>query len=399
VTEVAWTPPSVHSAFGEISSAPGVSGDAFSAAPSIPDSSSFSFRDYRLRFSPDFVAADGLFASNIGVAAQTAIGFSDVLGNHQFVIGAAIYGSILDADVFLSYANLTSRTNWGVSLFQYRSDFVVIRNDGEDEDFLSQVNRGLEVGLSRPFNRFRRLELGVEFVGIQEREFSTGFASTFGPTSYIDIPGESGNRLFVRPRVALVSDNVVYGSTGPISGGRSRFEVEHAVGGVHFTTLFADHRTYLNTRQAYVFAFRGIAASSFGRNPQTFRIGGSYTLRGYDFGEIRGENLLLANAEFRFPLIDVVKFGWPLPIAFTGIRGLLFFDTGVAWDDARAFKPIGGQADRKGFYLNDVKAAYGFGARMNAFGFLIARWDIARKTDLKDNLSPWVGRFSLGAEF
>lgn len=36
---------------------------------------------------------------------------------------------------------------------------------------------------------------------------------------------------------------------------------------------------------------------------------------------------------------------------------------------------------------------------MNVFGFLIARWDLSRKTDLKSNLGPWKGRLSLGAEF
>jgi hypothetical protein len=36
---------------------------------------------------------------------------------------------------------------------------------------------------------------------------------------------------------------------------------------------------------------------------------------------------------------------------------------------------------------------------MNVFGFLVARWDLSRRTDLKSNIGPWLGRFSLGAEF
>ncbi len=367
---------------------------------SLPDSSSFNYHDYRLRFSPDFVAANGLFASNIGVAANTAIGFSDVLGNHQFVLGASVYGSLLDADIFLSYANLSRRTNWGVSLFQYRSDFIVETADADgDNDYISQIHRGLEFAISRPFSRFRRLELGVEFLGIEERVFGSTYVSTYGPTTFIDLPGDGGSRFFTRPSAALVSDNVIYGNTGPISGSRSRLEASRAVGGVDFTTFFGDYRTYLNTRQRYVVALRTIAATSFGVNPQTFRIGGPYTLRGYDFGEVRGHNVVLTNLEFRFPLIDYVKLGWPLPIGFQGIRGLMFFDVGAAWDDAEGFKPIGGQEGRSGFYLNDIQASYGFGMRMNVFGFLIARWDIARKTDIKSVRGPWLGRFALGAEF
>ena len=35
----------------------------------------------------------------------------------------------------------------------------------------------------------------------------------------------------------------------------------------------------------------------------------------------------------------------------------------------------------------------------DVFGFLIARWDLAKNTDLRRGLGPWRGRFSLGAEF
>ncbi len=365
--------------------------------PVLPDSSSFSYRKYRLRFSPDFVAANGLFASNIGLAAQTAIGFSDVLGNHRFLVGASVYGSLLDSDILVSYVNLARRTNFGVSLFQYRNDFYLIEADDRDE-YVSQIYRGVEFAVSHPFNLFKRIELGFELIGVEEQTFSRGYYTGLGPSRYIDLPdGES--RYFVRPRAALVFDNVLYGSTGPISGRRSRLEAEQALGGLRFTTLAADYRSYLNVRQRYVFALRAIGITSFGEYPETFRIGGPYTLRGYEFGDFTGSSILLTNFEFRFPLIDFVKFGWPLPISLGGIRGLLFFDVGTAWTDTETFKPIGGLADRSGFYLNDLRASYGFGARMNLFGFLVARWDLAKKTDLQNGLGPWAGRFSLGAEF
>jgi len=365
-------------------------------AASLPDSSTFSFRKYRLKFSPDFVAANGLFASSAGIAAQTAIGFSDVLGNHRMVVGASVYGSLLDADVFLSYANLSSRTNWGLSLFQYRSDFVVSAPEGDN--FVVQINRGVELAFTQPYSRFRRVEMGLEFVGIEERVFQTSFTTSLGPTTYIDIPGE-GNKFFIRPRIAWVSDNVLYGSTGPISGTRSRFEVQNAMGQVNFTTFWGDYRNYINMRQRYVLATRIIGATSFGNNKQSFRIGGPYTMRGHEFGELTGSTLALANFEFRFPLIDFVKLGWPLPLAFAGIRGLMFFDVGAAWNNHTEFRPFGGSDETTGLVLNDAVAAYGFGARMNIFGFLIARWDIARKTDLNRNLSPWSGFFSIGSEF
>ena len=138
-----------------------------------------------------------------------AIGFSDVLGDHRFVIGAAIYGSLIDADIYLSYANLSRRTNWGISLFQYRSDFIVTTVDEEesDTDYISQIHRGLEFAVTRPFNRFRRVEVGLEFLGIEQRTFGSTFYSPYGPTSYIDIGEDDGGSRFFVEATFGVSDS------------------------------------------------------------------------------------------------------------------------------------------------------------------------------------------------
>jgi hypothetical protein len=36
-------------------------------------------------------------------------------------------------------------------------------------------------------------------------------------------------------------------------------------------------------------------------------------VRGYPFFSIRGDTMLLANLELRFPLIDLLALGFPLP--------------------------------------------------------------------------------------
>ncbi|MFW6309265.1 MAG: BamA/OMP85 family outer membrane protein, partial [bacterium] len=73
---------------------------------------------------------------------------------------------------------------------------------------------------------------------------------------------------------------------------------------------------------------------------QKFRIGGSETLRGYDYGDFSGEHLFLTNLEYRFPLED----------NFTGV---LFGDMGHVWDYDQAVK------------MEDLKYAVGLGIRMN----------------------------------
>ncbi|MGD8394634.1 MAG: BamA/TamA family outer membrane protein [Candidatus Eiseniibacteriota bacterium] len=360
--------------------------------PPAPDATTYRIRDYEIHFSPDVVVGGGGFATGLGVAGQFAIGLSDVLGNHRIQFAANVFGNLSDSDLFLTYLNLEHRTNWGVSIFQFRNDYLsftdnaILRLDRE-------LYRGAEIFVSRPFSKFRRIEFGVQGVSVDRRGFDgddgdieTGLGVDF-----------EGRVFFVRPELALVGDNVLYGSTGPIAGSRSRLSIARSFGDLPFTTAVVDLRKYLNVRQRYVFAFRAMSASSFGETPQHFRIGGPYTIRGYDFEEFRGTNVGVLNAEFRFPLIEQLRLGFPLPLEFRGIRGNVFFDAGAAFDRHETFKAFDGSGGGL-VKLEDIRASYGIGARLN-LGFLIVRWDLAQRTDLSSNLGAAKATFAIGGDF
>ena len=155
-----------------------------------------------------------------------------------------------------------------------------------------------------------------------------------------------------------------------------------------------DLRNYFNIRHRYAFATRFIGGVSEGREPQRFRIGGGYTFRGADYGDMQGSRIGLANFEFRYPLIDRLKLGFP-PLDFRGIRGVLFFDAASAWTgrDFRFFEEAPNGKTR----LADVRAAYGFGARIN-LGYFILRYDLAERTDLHENLGK-IDFFTLSADW
>ncbi len=355
----------------------------------LPDSSTFEVSRYKLRFTQDFLAGGAAFASNVGFAGQTALAFSDILGNHNIVVAANVYGSITDSEFLLAYENLKNRTNYGVSLFQYRNDFLVYTAQ-DNANFETQIYRGAEVIFSRPFSRFRRVEFGVQGVSISSR-----FYDQFVYVGYNNPdPVSTDHLLYARPMVALVHDNVLYGSTGPIQGARSRLSLEQAFGDLQFTTSVIDVRKYLNIRHRYSLAARVIGGASDGRDPQLFRIGGGYTFRGADYGRLRGTRIGLANFEFRYPLIDRLKLGFP-PLDFRGIRGVLFYDMGSAWvgRDFRFFEDAPNGKRR----LADVRAAYGFGARVN-LGYFILKYDLAQLTDLHENLGK-IDFFTLSADW
>jgi len=355
----------------------------------LPDTSSFEMQRYKIRFTQDYLAGGAAFASNIGFAGQTALAFSDILGNHSLYVAANVFGSISDSELLFAYQNLKNRLNYGIALFQYRNDYFVFTSD-DDTDFQTQVFRGAEFSFAYPFSKFRRLEFGLEGVSVSE--------NLYDQIVYVgyDRPDpEDTDRLFyAKPSISLVHDNVLYGNTGPIHGARSRISVDRALGDLQFTTAVLDVRKYFNIRHRYSVALRVLGGVSDGRDPQLFRIGGGYTFRGADYGDLQGTRIGLANIEFRYPLIDRLQLGFP-PLDFRGIGGVLFLDLGSAWvgRDFRFFDEAPNGKTR----LGDVSGAYGFGARVN-LGYFILRYDIAQRTDLHENFGK-IDFFTLAADF
>ena len=225
------------------------------------------------------------------------ISFSDVLGNHNILAVLNLYGDLTDSDVYLAYTNLSRRTNYGFAVFQYRNDLLLSAPSSDDVE--SQIYRGGAVFFSRPFNRFRRFEYGIEAAVLSERVLRYNY--DLGVDSVL---ADNGEFFYVAPNIGLVADNALYGSTGPINGGRSRYNVEYAIGDVHYTTGVMDWRRYTNIRNNFAIAQRFIGGASIGRDPQLFRFGGAFTYRGVDYGDLVGTRVLLGNLELRFPLIE-----------------------------------------------------------------------------------------------
>ncbi len=351
----------------------------------LPARDSLKSEPYRLRWSPDFVGASPLFASNVGFAGSAQVALSDMLSNHVIHIGAAVYGSFQDSDLLLAYTNLAHRTSWGVAAFQYRNDFGVYTAQ-DRTGFESQVFRGLQTSVSRPFSKFSRIELAVRAVSVSRRVFEQSF------NSGILIADEVGSDRFwyYGPELALVFDNVAYGWSGPLHGSRSRLSLDHALGDIEFTTTIGDYRRYFPLGRVTVFAVRLIGGASEGRTPQVFRVGGPETLRGLGYGELEGEHLGLMNLELRFPLVETLRLGWPLRIGLGGINGVLFWDTGGAWsDNARIL--------RNG-RLDDIASGFGFGFRLG-LGYFSLKYDVARRWDLKETIGDTRSYFSIGIDY
>lgn len=355
----------------------------------LADSTTFLRLPYKARFSRDYIAGSALFASNVGFAGSSAISFSDVLGNHNLLASLNLYGDLRESDIYLAYTNLSRRTNWGGALFQYRIGRLLLSTSNSD-DVEDQIYRGGAIFFSRPFSRFRRFEFGAEAAVIDERVLRYNYS--LGEIS--ELAG-GGSSFYVAPYVAMVADNALYGSTGPINGGRSRYSVEHALGEITYTTGLLDWRRYTNIRHRFALAQRVIAGASVGRDPQLFRFGGPYTFRGVDYGDLIGTRLLVANLEFRFPLIEQLGLGWPLPLNLGGINGVLFVEAASTWEEGRDPKFF---SSKGGLHTQDARLAFGAGARVN-LGYFILRYDFGREHRLEGGIGEPQHFVSFGADF
>lgn len=154
----------------------------------------------------------------------------------------------------------------------------------------------------------------------------------------------------------------------PHEGKRIGYSVEWAggMGGdFDFTKLTADWRYYFRAGGESVWALNLGAGYASGDMPlsQRFTMGGSDTLRGYEDDQFRGNSMLKATLEYRFPIVKKVQ-------------GVLFTDNGYAWDkrhedefDMGLLKNSYGVGLRINSPLGPVKLDYGYGEDGGKFHF------------------------------
>lgn len=134
----------------------------------------------------------------------------------------------------------------------------------------------------------------------------------------------------------------------PHEGKRMSYSLEWggAFGGdFDFVKLSTDYRYYYRAGGENVWALNLGAGYANGDMPlsQRFAMGGSDTLRGFEDDQFRGNSMLKATLEYRFPIVKRVQ-------------GVLFTDNGYAWDKRHEDE----------FDLGLIKNSYGVGLRINS---------------------------------
>ena len=411
-----------------------------SASLDLPDTTSFQFHPYRVRYSTDLIQRPtiGYSRDNFGsgVTGGSSITLSDILGDHNLVFAGALNGRISEAQVLGAYINQRRRFTWAAGASQEPVYFYspTLR---ERVDLTGQLSDSGYAQISRlrrfvirqvftqafyPFNRFNRVELGVAAINLNDATLEIAriyndYNFPVGNSSIRTVPGPTVS--YVQPSLAMAHDRTLFGSVGPFAGSRWRIQYSPAIGDWNFHAGTFDYRQYVFVRP-FTLAFRTFFFGRYGGEADTFPnfLGNPDLIRGYTQGsvwdrecrntlqsntrtgcaaldQLIGSKLAVANVELRFPLAsNVTLLGVPLPT----VHGALFFDVGMTWNETSIVKWRRETTDDP-YEVRAPLRSWGGSIRANVFGLLILRADYTLPLDRAPEYDQAYWTISIGPTF
>ncbi len=319
--------------------------------------------------------------SNGDVFGGSQVTFGDVLGDQQFNLFAASIAQY--RTLSLTYVNLARRLQFALQGYSQTQFFYGqlggLLYDPALAPFISRsdaiatrtVRGGTAFGIY-PFSRYRRVELSGGLIQIDEsyndptlQAYSQNFQQqNFGQQVF-------RNGTIVPLGAAFIQETTVFREFGPLAGSTMRLAYDVApkiAGSLSRQSFDGDARHYLRIGTSGLLATRIRGFKSIGDFPDFIYFGGNSEMRGYDYLQFAGQNVVFANAELRFPLIEAAL----TPVGVIGgIRGVFFANVGGGWfnNQPTADPCTGGDTTFKFFNSNPQVCKPIVGVATDAFGF------------------------------
>ena len=347
---------------------------------------------YSLKFTPDWITGGFAYSSSYGFGGFTQLGFSDILGNHLFMLATDFLSGNNDFNFNLVYYYLAYRLNMGLALFHLK-DYYFYSYDVTTYDYsysLYYLRRyGINLLAQYPFSKFFRADMEILSMKYIKH--------------YDDTPEDNIDVNINTATVSFIYDNILWGETGPIYGFRGRLLFQKSLNITSkdwfFDMAYLDLRKYFLMYKKYTFAIDFKYGSVWGKDSEKnkFHIGGFNTVRGHKYYAYSGKRMGLLNFEYRYPFINIIQIAWPFTFNIRNLRALFFLDMGTAFDNIKKWRF--GYNDGR-FKFLDLKSGLGWGIRFG-IGYYRFRIDWATPWD-GSSIKPlkyWQGVFSIGYDF
>jgi hypothetical protein len=379
---------------------------------------------YDPKFSYENLLTNFLVDPLRGFSMRIETQMNDMLEDYRILGGVQMsLSDFKSGDVFAEIQYLPHRFD-----YTFRFDRKVIfwktpQNRSTDVERQKYSFQKVEFGVSYPISVRTRVSL-KPFVGFTQFtdlgfDIPQGIGPEFRP---------SAQQFYTGGKAEIVYDNSVSTGMNIIEGTRGKITATHnealGNGQKSFSRVTVDIRHYQKIYREIVFAVRGFVGSSFGNSPKKYLLGGmdnwfgnrinyeglqnplvsqtgSYnenllftefatSLRGFDYATLYGNNVALASAEFRVPLIRALSNGPITSNFFRNLQFTAFYDVGTSWTGALPFNaensvrkrvvpevqsgsPFRIEIDE---YLNPWLYSYGLGLRTMMLGYYM-KFDLA----------------------
>lgn len=232
------------------------------------------------------------------------------------------------------------QTSLGFTFYDMTNEYSDYEH-GDEVSSYDKQRKGWDITLGRPSGEYIQNYISFKNRKDTWKEAVDGVDYSTDPdyAGYID-DNFGLTRSVTLTRVFDSRDNVFNATEGRRYSLSAEFAGKAFGGDFNYNKYTAEARQYLKVGRDHVVALRMTAGYADGHMPDSgrFAVGGADTLRGYEDDEFKGNKMLAATAEYRFPVAKKVQ-------------GVVFTDVGKAWRG-------------EGYKLKDLEASAGVGLRI-----------------------------------
>ena len=422
------------------------------------------------------ISADNVITSFVidpirgfGILFETEM--NDILENHKFYGGFMSITDLRSGDFFAEYQFIKHKIDFHARFD--RSSYIIENTVGNqsiaafNEVTQKYILNTYAVGASLPFSVNTRLKASPFFAFSTFNNLNPDVISARYPSA--DYAPDS-RRAFAGIKSELVFDNTQINGLNLYEGTKAKIAFQTYAGitdtDKSFSNLTIDLRHYQKIYRELIFATRVYYGRSFGNNPKKYMLGGldnwmfnqtedssldpgileSLTgnnldvqisgtsplsfnnerdnsdvlfveyvnLRGFNYNQLNGSNVLTFNAELRVPIVKIFHRGSITSNFLRNLQFIGFYDLGSSWTRTSPFskdndvgvkiiKPGGSNESSSPFEAeirtnrNPWLASYGVGLRTVMLGYYM-RFDFAKPVE-DYTVGPMKFYLTLGYDF